>query len=151
MGIKIVEPSSPIRSPLAAHPLSPLGKGKEKLDCEPSVADLLPDTLAPSGSALGPLENKSSSSAGPTPIVVLPVLNCTTYPPVIPSPTSVLSAAEVFSSPVTTPGVSGDMDLDGSNEFFLKLADLDAHVGSTDSTKKRKLEEGEEFSSSFTH
>ena len=83
--------------------------------------------------------------------MVLPVPDSTTSPPVIPSPISVLSAAKVFSSPVITPGVSGDMDLDGSDEFFLQLADLDAPVGSTDSTKKRKLEEGEEFSSSFTH
>jgi len=150
VGIKIVEPSSPIRTPLVAHPLSPLGKGKGKLGCEPSVDDLLHDASGPSGSAMGLLDNKTSS-AGPAPTEVLPVPASTASPPLIPIPTSVLSAAEVFSSPVATPGVSGDMELDGSDEFFLELADLDAPVGFTDSTKKRKLEEGEEFFSSFTH
>ena len=39
------------------------------------------------------------------------------------------------------------MDQDGEDDFFLELDDLDEPVMSTESSKKRKLEEGEEFSS----
>ena len=41
------------------------------------------------------------------------------------------------------------MEHDGSEDSFLKLADLDTLVESTNSSKKRKLEEWEEFSFPF--
>ena len=41
------------------------------------------------------------------------------------------------------------MDDDGNGDFFLELADLDEPVTSFDSSKKRKIEEGGEFSSPF--
>ena len=67
------------------------------------------------------------------------------------SPISMLQAAVVFSSPNELHEGGENMDNDGVKEYFLKLDDLDDPVISTDSSKKRKIEDGEEYSShSFT-
>lgn len=68
------------------------------------------------------------------------------------SPSSPLQATEVFSSPSLDPltesqGDDHAMDHDGEDDFFLELDDLDEPMMSTESSKKRKVEEGEEFSS----
>jgi len=41
------------------------------------------------------------------------------------------------------------MDQDGDEDFFLDLEELPGSAISTDSSKKRKIEEGEECSSRF--
>jgi len=140
VGVKIVEPISPTRSTSGALSVNPLDKGKGKLDCDPSVGAVLPPVCGPAGPVI-------ASSVAPEPTVVLLDPTSTESPLHIPSPTSVLSAADVFSSPVASPGGSGAMELDDSEAFFRELEDLEGPVGSTDSTKKQKLEEGEEFSS----
>jgi len=68
------------------------------------------------------------------------------------SPTSLLQATEVLSSPSNdTPSdhfsAEEFMDQDGTDDFFLDLDDLHDPAISSDSPKKRKLEEGEECSS----
>ena len=64
------------------------------------------------------------------------------------SPNSVVDVSDVFSSPAVTPGDDA-MEHDGIEDFFLELADLEELVVSSDSLKKRKLKEGDEFSSPF--
>jgi len=59
-----------------------------------------------------------------------------------------MDAFEVFSSPAGTPG-EVIMEDDGNDDFFRQLADLDEPMASSDSSKKRKLEEGDELSSPF--
>ena len=68
------------------------------------------------------------------------------------SPSSLFQAIELFSSPSLDPftkqqGEDNAMDHDGEDDFFLELDDLDEPGVSTESSKKRKIEEGEEFSS----
>ena len=140
VGIKIVEPTSPTHFTPGASPVNHLDKGKGKLVSEPSVGVDLPPVC-------GQAEPVSAPAAAPEPSEVLPDPSPTASPLPLPSPTSVLSAAEVFSSPAASPGGSRAMELDDSEDFFRDLEDLEGPVGSTDSSKKRKLEEGEEFSS----
>jgi len=123
-------------------PVNHLDKGKGKLVSDPSVGAYLPPVC-------GQAEPVLASSAAPKPTEVLPDPSSTASPLPVPSPTSVLSAAEVFSSPAASPRGSGAMELDDSEAFFRDLEDLEGPVGSTDSSKKRKLEEGEEFSSPY--
>jgi len=63
------------------------------------------------------------------------------------SPTSVLCANDAFSSPL--PHCEGEdaMDQDRDEDYFLEPDDLVYSVVSNESSKKRKLEEGEECSS----
>jgi len=68
---------------------------------------------------------------------------------VAPSPTSVMCASEVSSYLAATPDDDDCMENEGTKAFFLELADLDAPVAFTNSSKKTKLEKGEEFSSPF--
>ena len=56
------------------------------------------------------------------------------------SPTSPLQATEVFSSPSIH---------DGNEDFFLDLDEMEDPAISTDSAKKRKIEDGEECSSCY--
>ena len=81
--------------------------------------------------------------------MVLPFPDITSSTQVGPSPTSMLSASEIFSSFAATPRDDDCMEHDRTEAFFPELADLEAPVVSTNSSKKRKLEEGEEFSSPF--
>jgi len=139
-GVKIVEPKSPTHLPPAAPSVHPLDKGKGKLGSDPSAGSELPSGCGQSGPVLVP-------SAAPEPTEVLPEPSSDASPIPMPSPASVLCAAEAFSSPAASPGGSGDMEMDDSEDFFRDLEDLEGPVDSTDSSKKRKLEEGEEFSS----
>jgi len=68
------------------------------------------------------------------------------------SPTSPLQATEVFSSPSSIspsihPSADDLMDQDGDEDFFFDLEELADPAISTDSSKKRKIEDGEECSS----
>jgi len=70
------------------------------------------------------------------------------------SPISPLQATEVFSSPSTAspsihPSAEDLMEHDGEDDFFLALAEMDDPAISSDSAKKRKIEDGEECSSRF--
>ena len=80
--------------------------------------------------------------------MVLPELDPGSLALAAASPTSVVDASDVFSSPAGTPG-DVLMEDDGNDNFFLQLADLDEPVASSNSLKKRKIEEGDEFSSPF--
>ena len=68
------------------------------------------------------------------------------------SPSSPLQATEVFSSrynvtPLEHHTAEDFMEHDGDEDFFLEHDDLDDPTISTESVKKRKIEEGEECSS----
>ena len=142
-GIRITDPLHP---PLASQSLASKGKGKEVLGGEPSFANVLPPAdLVPHSLSLEDAAIEVAPFAALEPTMVLPFLESTSSPPAALSPISVLSASEVFSSPAATPGEVDGMEHDRSKDFFIELADLDAPMGSTDSSKKRKLEEGLPF------
>jgi len=152
VSIRIVEPLQSQPSPLAHDSLADKGKGKGKLGCQLSISELLSAANPIAHPPLSKMEHagkEASPSSLPKPTVVLPFQDLTSTPLAAPSPTSMLSAFEVFSSPAVTPDDIDCMAHDGPKAFFLELADLDEPVASTDSSKKRKLEEGEEFSSVF--
>jgi len=151
VGIRIVEPVA--QAPPRVHQNSQLshGKGKSPLcveeqflhpPCLPSAAPC----QAPRAAHSDPGEASSSRTQA---TVVLPDLDPASSALVAASPSSVLEASEVFSSPAGTPG-EVLMEDDGHDDFFRQLADLDEPMASTDSMKKRKFEEGDECSSPFS-
>ena len=147
VGIRIVEPVSPVAASGPQKSQLPLGKGKEVEVAEQSPAPFLaadnPSPVVLPNPAV--MSNASSSVTMAT--VVLPGLDLDPSGGVL-SPNSALEASEVFSSPAVSPG-DDVMEYDGTEDYFLDLPDLDEPVASSDSSKKRKLEEGEEFSSPF--
>ena len=143
-----MEPVPPVAAPVAPDSQLPLGKGKEVVVKEqppaPSflTAALPTPVVLPAQAATG-----TASSSLTLETVVLPGLDLDPSAGVT-SPNSVMEAYEVFSSPAVSPG-DDVMEHDGTEDFFLDLPDLDEPVASFDSSKKRKIEEGDEFSSPF--
>jgi len=133
---------------LAEDAVPALSKGKGKLvpEEEPSKT---PAILSPSSPAktvlVGP---EVATSSRPVDIEMIPSLDPASPAAAITSPTSVLYASELLSSPVAPPGDDNGMEHEA---FYLELVDLDEPVACSDSSKKRKHEDGEEFSSPFFH
>jgi len=122
------------------HSASPPGVEPSLVpQCPPVVAPTLrPSVTSPD---LGPAVAPPTSPRSPM-VIGLP---CASH-------TSPLQATEVLSSPTNdTPSAHFSaedfMEQDGSDDFFLDLDDMHDPAISSDSTKKRKLEEGEECSS----
>ena len=159
--------SEPVNSPTApANPLPPKetspalnDKGKAVLvdeNCKHSVTlpGFGPSLVPPCSPVVAPTFRPTAITPGlgpavaPSPSPISPMvvgLPCA-------SPTSLLQATEVLSSPSNdTPSdhfsAEEFMDQDGTDDFFLDLDDLHDPAISSDSAKKRKLEEGQECSS----
>ena len=93
-----------------------------------------------------PVDHLAGSSL-PFPTVVLPLTTTTSQSTPVLSPTFVLCVVATFSSPVSHGEAVEAMNQDGDEDYFLELDDLVDSMVSTESSRKRKLEEGEECSS----
>ena len=163
-GIHIAEPVDSQAVPANSKPTketSPALNDKGKavltdLDCKhpASLSGCDPSLVAPYSPIVAPTVRPTATALGLEPVVVPSPSH--TRPVVIglpsASPTSPLQATEVLSSPSNiTPSdhfsAEDFMDQDGTEDFFLDLDDLNEPAVSSDSVKKRKLEEGEECSS----
>jgi len=135
VGIRIVESVPPVAAPVAPDSQLPFGKGKEVVVKEqplaPSffAATLPTPVVQPDQAAMG-----TASSSLTLETVFLPGLDLGPTMGVT-SPNYVMDASEVFSSPAVSPGDNA-MEHDGTEDFFLDLADLDEPVASSDSSKK---------------
>ncbi|KAJ8424070.1 hypothetical protein Cgig2_017672 [Carnegiea gigantea] len=149
VGIRISEPI-PSTPTAPNHPQEKKDKGKGKAVINSGAGPVnSPDEVCQPSKV-----NSFSSFVSSTPARIMSPsrsipLNATS------SPSSPLHATEVFSSPSLEPftdpqGEDNAMDHDGKDDFFLELDDLGEPVMSTESSKKRKIEEGEEFSSHFS-
>ena len=159
-GIRITEPQA-VPGTVIPPPSPTLGsKDKGKSIVDPVVPTLTPTLSAEKVAQNGPsssLPDSSLHSAGP-PVMAPPVMpaHAPSILGVSPlgSPISPLQATEVFSSPSTAspsihPSAEDLMEHDGEDDFFLALAEMDDPAISSDSAKKRKIEDGEECSSRF--
>jgi len=138
----------PVATPVAPASQLPLGKGKEVVvEEQPPAPSTFAAALPTSGVLADPASTGTASSSLSLETVVIPGLDLD-HSVGITSPNSALEASEVFSSPAVSPG-DDVMEHDGTEDFFLDLPELEEPVASSDSSKKRKIEEGDEFSSPF--
>ena len=149
VGIQINEPS-PMSPPSMARPFEAgEGKGKNKVvdsDFEFAGGAPVTDSLCP------PLPkvvqtNQRLTSPLASPAVLLPIAEASSPSIPVSSPTSVLCANDVLAALGHPGDGEADMDQDGDEDYFLELGDLVDYVVSTESSKKRKLKEGDECSS----
>ena len=149
-GIWIVEVVAQDPPPLNPDSQASHGKGKAPLFVEeqPLAPPVIPTVPScPTHKAAQSASGEASSSRTLV-TMVLPKLEQDSLALAAASPSSVLDASKVFSSPAGTPG-EVIMEDDGNDDFFRQLADLDEPMASSNSSKKRKLEEGDELSSPF--
>ena len=162
-GIRIQEPLDVPAPPPNPSPavLGSKDKGKAILSEAPSkqTSSLHSGGATQPGPCPPPLDPGLTTAAPP--FVPGPAVAPLSSPPLpvgeisaVHSPTSPLQATEVFSSPSNvSPSIhpSGEdlMEQDGDDDFFLDLDEMEDPAISSDSVKKRKIEDGEECSSRY--
>ena len=150
VGIRIVEPVPLLSAPVAPDSQPSFGKGKDQVVVEQQPLATTSFVAALSIPAFLPAQAATGAASSSRTLETVVLLGLDVGSPAVDgtSPNSVVDVSDVFSSPAVTPGDDA-MEHDGIEDFFLEFADLEELVVSSDSLKKRKLEEGDEFSSPF--